>query len=281
MVTMTDSNGCAITQTVAITEPAPITLVSNTTLSDCGVTNGTAAVIPSGGTGAYTYLWLTTPVQVSPMATGLGAGTYSLIVTDANGCLKSQIVLINSKPPPSADFTYSPSVISLLDPLVTFKDGSTGSIGFWSWDFGDPLSNDKDTSSVRNPFHMYADTGLYCIRLAIADPTGVCKDTVIKCLHIDVPPTFYIPNAFTPNGDGINEVFLAYGTYITEFHILIFDRWGNLIFESNDIHHGWDGKVQNAHSDKLVQEDVYVWKVDIKDVYKATSRYIGTVTMVH
>jgi gliding motility-associated-like protein len=97
---------------------------------------------------------------------------------------------------------------------------------------------------------------------------------------VEAPYTFYIPNCFTPNGDGNNEMFFGEGTYIKTFHILIFDRWGNKIYESNDVTKGWDGKVQGGSSGKLVEEDVYVWKIEIEDTNSKIHKYMGRVTLV-
>lgn len=278
--TMTDSNGCFVVDTVLITEPPGMTLTSTTTLAGCGVNNGTATVSAGGGLAPYTYLWLTSPVQTASSVSGLAVGTYSVIITDSKGCLEVQQVTINGVPPPQADFNYSPEFVSYLEPLVSFYDASTGDPYYWSWNFGDPASGSNDSSSFQNPIHTYSDTGYYCITLIVYDSTRVCSDTAVKCLKIEPDFTFYIPNAFTPNHNGINEIFYGYGTYIKEFEIMIFDRWGNLIFESNDLMKGWDGKVQGGSSGEMAQEDVYVWKVKILDVRDLTHNYVGHVTII-
>jgi gliding motility-associated-like protein len=80
--------------------------------------------------------------------------------------------------------------------------------------------------------------------------------------------TLYIPNCFTPNEDNVNELFLAKGTGVATFDMSIFDRWGNLLFTSDNINNGWDGRIQGGHyplkkdGSEVAQEDVYVWKVD-------------------
>lgn len=279
-VVMADSNACSVTDTITIIEPPGMTLTSTTTLCNCGVTDGTADVISTGGQAPYTYLWLTNPVQTSSLATGLGVGSYSVAITDSKGCLEVHMVTIQGTPPPQADFYYTPDIVSYLDPVVSFYDASTGNPYFWSWNFGDPASGPYDSSLVQNPTHTYKDTGLYCITLTVYDSTRVCVDATVKCLKIEPDFTFYIPNAFTPNQNGINEIFYGYGTYIKEFEMMIFDRWGNLIFESNDLMRGWDGKVQGGRSGNLVQEDVYVWKVKILDIRDVTHNYVGHVTVV-
>ena len=88
----------------------------------------------------------------------------------------------------------------------------------------------------------------------------------------------YVPNVFTPNGDGINEQFFGMGTFIKAFEMHIFDRWGNKIFESNDLYKGWNGKVKSAGD--IVQEDVYVWKVRVTDFEGKHYNYNGHVSVI-
>lgn len=278
-VVVTDGNGCTDAQVVTITEPAPMSLPTTTTMASCGMADGSATVNPSGGVAPYTYLWLTTPaVQVTQTANNLAAGTYSVIVTDANGCFQSQSVVVLGGIPPVADFFLSPEVVSLENPTIYFSDASTGVVADWHWNFGDPNSGTNDSSSTQNPSHVYSDTGTFCATLIIFDPSGLCSDTIVKCLKVEPVSTFYIPNTFTPNHDGKNELFMGYGTYIAEFHMYVFDRWGNLIFESDDINKGWNGSVGNKG--EIVQEDVYVWKVRLIDSVKREATYVGHVTIV-
>ncbi|MBI4932212.1 MAG: gliding motility-associated C-terminal domain-containing protein [Bacteroidetes bacterium] len=279
-VTMTDANGCAITDNIIITQPPGMNLTSISTDAGCGVSNGTATISSSGGTLPYTYLWLTSPVQTTTTATGLSVGTYTVIVTDGKGCNQPLSVSVGGVLAPAADFYFNPDIVSYLNPLVAFTDASVGNPFVWFWNFGDVISGANNSSTLENPMHIFSDTGTYCITLIIHDSTHVCRDTIVKCLKVEADFTFYIPNCFTPNNDGINEMFFGYGTYIKEFHIMIFDRWGNLIFESHDINKGWDGKVQGGNSHQLVQEDVYVWKVNLVDVHNQPHQYIGHVSKV-
>ncbi len=278
-VTVTDGNGCTSVMPITIAEPPAIQLPTITLMASCGASDGVATVNPSGGNPPYSYLWLTQPsVQVTPTASGLAAGNYSVIVTDANGCFQNQMVTISGTKPPVADFSLSSDVISLENPQVYFTDLSTGGVGSWYWSFGDPLSGADDSSSLQHPDHIYSDAGLFCATLIVVDTSGSCSDTTTKCVKVEPETTFYIPNSFTPNFDGVNEVFQAYGTNIQEFQMWIFDRWGNLIFETNDIQKGWDGTVKNKGN--IVQEDVYVWKVRFTDGFGREHFYVGHVNMI-
>ncbi|TAL59319.1 MAG: T9SS type B sorting domain-containing protein [Bacteroidetes bacterium] len=279
VVTVSDAQGCATTQSVTIMEPAPMTFLSNAVMASCGMADGSATITPSGGAQPYTFLWLTTPaVQTTPTAVNLITGTYTVIITDANGCLQNQNVFVPGGVPPIADFYFSPDIVNLQDPMVYFTDASGGVISDWHWNFGDWYAAGSDTSNQQNSSYSYSDTGIYCITLVIKNPSGLCADSITKCLKVEAPSTFYIPNTFTPNYDGLNEIFMGYGTYIKEFHMYIFDRWGNLIFESNDLYKGWNGAVNN--SGDIVQEDVYVWKVRLIDANEDEYNYLGHVNLI-
>lgn len=277
VVIITDANNCTITQSITITEPPALILTTSTTSAQCGINNGTATASSLGGVMPYSYLWLTTPVQTTVIISGLGAGIFNVLVVDANGCTQSQSAVVGGGIPLTADFSFDPITVSLLDPLVNFTDLSSGNPYSWTWDFDD-TSSVNDSSNYQYPTHTYSDSGLHCVKLMISDSSGFCRDTSIKCFKIEAPLTFYAPNSFTPNGDGHNELFMGYGTYIKDFHMLIFDRWGNILFESNDINKGWDGQVNNRG--EIAQEDVYMWKVALKDSYEFERFFIGRVTVI-
>jgi PKD domain/CHU_C Type IX secretion signal domain len=180
---------------------------------------------------------------------------------------------------PTADFSFNPnSPIKLTDEII-FSDLSSGFPVKWWWNFGD-----KDTSVLRNPKHRYQDMGTYSVTLVISNQNG-CLDTISKPLEIQ-QFAFYIPNAFTPGTNGINDFFFGKGVGIVEYEMQIYDRWGNLTFfcKINDLPQTlpcmWNGKVETGRSNEIVQEDIFVWKVKLLDIYGETHKYIGTVTVV-
>lgn len=277
VVTVTDAKGCTNTQAVVITQPSGMVLTSSSTIASCGIADGTATVSSTGGIPPYTYIWLTNPVQTTQTASNITSGTYSVIITDSAGCLQSENVGVQGTPFPVADFNIGSEVVSLLNPVVLFADASSGTITSWEWNFGD-VNSVSDSSYLQNPTHTYSDTGAYCVTLQISNATAFCSDTMVKCLKVEAPHIFYIPNTFTPNQDGKNEIFLGYGAYVEKFQMYIFDRWGNLMFESNDINKGWNGSVNNDSA--TVQEDVYVWKVNIVASNKKDYKYVGLVNLI-
>jgi gliding motility-associated-like protein len=174
-------------------------------------------------------------------------------VKDANNCIQSlnDKVTVVVHENPNAIFTVSPERTSILEPEVSISDASI-STNVWMWDFGDgSLSSSPSPES-----HTYADTGTYKIKLKVNN--SLCKDSTSILVRITLPTSLYVPAAFSPNGDGINDIFKAEGDGITKFEMLIFDRWGQLVFQSNDINKGWDGKVNGGSSASQIDAFVYV-----------------------
>jgi gliding motility-associated-like protein len=90
--------------------------------------------------------------------------------------------------------------------------------------------------------------------------------------------TFYIPNAFTPNGDGENDYFTGKGIGIVNYHMQIFDRWGMMIFETYDLYQGWDGRANGGSG--IAQQDTYVYKINLTDIFHQQHYYIGAVNLL-
>ena len=135
---------------------------------------------------------------------------------------------------------------------------------------------------MQHPTHTYNNelAYTYTVTLNVTNQYGCTDDTSLTVI-VEPEFTFYIPNAFTPNGDGKNDMFFGTGIGIDKYDIWIFDRWGNMIFHGDDLYDFWDGKVQRTGSSlEICQEDVYVWKVALTDVFGKKHKYIGHVTLI-
>jgi gliding motility-associated-like protein len=207
----------------------------------------------------------------------------TLTVVSDKGCKATlqKKNLIEVLASPVAAFTSDVKEAEIFKPIIRFFDQSSGSPVSWHWDFGVSTLT-TDTSVVLNPTWTYTDTGKYNVCLTVKNNIG-CSDYV--CHPITITPfwTFYIPNAFTPDGDGINDFFNGKGFNILEYQLWIYDRWGNMIYTTGKANNpesstSWDGKANNG--EEAAQQDVYVWKVQLKDVFKKSHSYTGTVTIV-
>jgi len=118
---------------------------------------------------------------------------------------------------------------------------------------------------------------LNCVLLKVENIHG-CSDVKEKCFTVEQEFSIYIPNAFTPNENNVNETFYAVGINILEFEMYIFDRWGEQIFYSDNINKHWDGKAKGGS--EIAQQDVYIWKVNVKDVFGKIHNLIGHVTLL-
>jgi gliding motility-associated-like protein len=181
--------------------------------------------------------------------------------------------MITVYPIPTASFTC-PIHQSIYDPLIQFSDYSLGATS-WLWNFGDaycPPAN--NTSNIQSPSHPYSALGTYCVLLTVSN--GYCIDTAQLCLVIEPEFIFYIPDAFSPNSDGVNDDFYGKGEGINSYEMWIYDRWGNQVFYGDAINKHWDGSMAG----RIVQEDVYVYVVKLYDWQNQEHKYIGTVTVV-
>lgn len=200
----------------------------------------------------------------------------TLTATTNNGCKDTQTLnnYITAFPSPVAGFVASPNPTTVLAPMVQFTDLSSGA-STWFWNFGD-----GDTLTLLaqdHPYHQYPNDGhgVYQVMQIVSSPNG-CTDTAYLDVIVQGDFSFYIPNAFTPNGDGKNETFFGVGEGIDTYDLYIFDRWGNLMFHGDEINKHWDGRYKGVK----VQEDVYVYRVVITDIFRKKHNFMGHVTVI-
>lgn len=230
--------------------------------------------------GAFGYTWNfgdgSVSSQANPVHVYSQPGVYSVTLTviSMNGCTNTSIQnnIIQVYPNPDAEIVSTNYSASELEPTIYFSDYSTYGYNCMLY-FGDGTS--MPACGFTSLGHTYGAAGVYCASLAVTTQYG-CYDSASVCVEIIPEFTFYVPNAFTPNGNGDNEVFYGYGTNIIEYEMMIFDRWGELIFTSHQLNTGWDGRYKN----EVVQEDVYVYKIKLKDIFNKKHEYHGTVTVV-
>ena len=202
-------------------------------------------------------------------------GNYDVALTAAtqNNCIDTlrKINFIHVHQNPTADFSASALETDIYNNIIYFYNQSIGSIVNWNW------NTDTTTYIIQNPVHTYINEGVYPVTLIVTDNIG-CKDTVVKDITINPEYTFYAPNCVTPNGDGKNELFLPIGEGWDNNHydLWVFDRWGVMIFHTTNPYEGWNGKRYN----EIVQEDTYIWKVGLKDIFKKEHEYHGQVSVI-
>lgn len=284
-----NSNGCLDTVILqAVTAPQPVVLFDADDYAGCPVlcvNFQDQTTIASGSITGWTWDFgdSTQSFTQNPnhCYSQTGLYTVSLTTTSNQGCIQTLVFpnMIEVYPVPHASFTATPMLTTVSQTHVEFFDLSSGSPVSWFWDFGDGATL-ADTAITQNAFYDYSQEygSNYDVYLLVTNQYGCTDDTTIEVI-VEPEFTFYIPNAFTPNADGINDVFFGTGIGIAKYEMWIFDRWGNLIFTCTDLNTTWDGTVQGKGGD-LCQIDTYVWKVAITDVFDKRHKYIGHVSLI-
>lgn len=203
----------------------------------------------------------------------------TLTVIDSNGCTNALTLpaMMTVYANPVADFELGPQPTTILDPQICFTDHSSTDVVDWYWNFGDP--SDQTTSYDQNTCHSYSDTGHYCANLVVHNGYG-CMSNQEYCLDINPYFAIFVPNAFSPNNDGLNDVFmpLMFNVSTENYLMQIFDRWGNLVFETSDIYKSWDGRINGGND--FGQIDAYVWKIQLEDYTGKKHKMIGHVSII-
>lgn len=257
---ITDANGCTIDSlNFVINQPAPIAISSVNAINEScyEVCDGSITINSPNGT----FFSIDNGITLSPINNfqNLCDGIYQIVVEDNTGCSASTSAVLIAPSPVIADFTAGPQPTTISNPVITFVNLSQNNT-FNSWDFGG-----LGTSNSTNPFFAFPNDipGTYSVCLSISDANG-CVDTVCKNVLINDDLLYYVPNAFTPDGDGINEIFLPILNNFDEenYQMMIFNRWGEIIFQTENILTGWDGSQTKGPVTEKVKNDVYIWKIN-------------------
>lgn len=275
-----NENGCTgfYTDTVVV-YPIPSANFSATPLSGCVPYTVQFSDSSIAGT-TISYLWDfgdgNTSTQSNPIHTytDTGSFTVTLIIATSNGCIGIDTFsvpgMVTVFPSPIAGFSVSDTSVSIFDPYITVVDQSQGADSC-VLNFGDGF-----ITSNCDVVHTYWAYGSYVITQVVYNDYG-CTDTAQITIEILPENRFYIPNTFTPNGDGLNDYFLPAILGAEEYRFMIFDRWGELIFDTHDTFQGWDGRYKG----NKCQEDTYVWKIEYTNVVDGNHlNLIGHVNLI-
>lgn len=263
-VTVTDGAGCSTTTIVIITQPTAVSGAVNTTTATCGLNDGSASVTASGGTGPLTYVWTPGGATTSSL-TGIPSGLYSVTITDSLGCVSSASGTVGSVGGPAVNAGAGSTIVSGGTAILS----GTGSPGVtFSWTPASTLSCATCATTIATP----TVTTTYTLTVTINGCTSY--DTVTVFVEMECGELF-VPNVFSPNGDGQNDVLQVYGNCILNFEFVIFDRWGQRVFEITDPSITWDGRFNGKMMDAAVF--VYYLKGTVKGI--DVSKH-GNITLV-
>lgn len=259
-VTAYDSHGCKQSDTITLTDPSPLLLnVTSSNVPCANVCNGVGTAFPSGSTPPYSYVW-SNNATTNP-TTNLCPGTYTVTVTDSHNCTRIAFITVHDST------TFPPNIQCWSDDTVIYSSQSTGIHttvipGYtYSWTPTTGLSSPSSPNSTASPI----TTTTY--HVAIEDQYGCIYYDSVKISVIDVlcdASQIFVPNAFTPNGDNKNDIVYVRSNVMKSIYFVIYDRWGEKVFETQDLSQGWDGTYKGKPCDPGVF-DYYMRAVCIDD----------------
>ncbi len=208
----------------------------------------------------------------------VGKFTVQLEITSPIGCFTDTTYQdwITVFPVPEADFAFEPQSPTNFEPEIQLTDLSFDSIVGWKWIIG---KDEDEIVKIQNPTYSFRDTGLQKIMLTVANQY-YCEDTITKMIDVIPQIKYFLPNAFSPNGDGKNDQFVANGYFVglNSFQIKILDRYGGLVFQTSDPYIKWNGRQNN--SGKLLQNGVYVCRISYRGPRGKPYSIDGFVTLI-
>lgn len=250
-VEVTDMCGNTATDQINYTITSPPLLVTTSPIQTiCPGDSVQIWAAASGGYGQYYYNWISTGETTSSIWVNPTVSTnYEVLISDECQTFSVTGIASVSVISPVADFTITSQVL-FNDIPITFQNLSSGSVSY-QWNFGD-----GNTSTLVHPNNTYADPGTYYITLIATNILG-CTDTVVKPITIQEEYWVYVPNTFTPDGNEFNNYFTAKYINIVSNKVQIFNRWGQLIFETTDLRWYWDG----TYKDLPCPDGTYTYKI--------------------
>ncbi len=270
-ITVTVSDPCSVHQAQAsiyidVPNVDPLSLIASRDTAICGNETLELFSIAKGGIGDIVYNWstgATTPnIEVNPQTNT----SFTISISDSCGNTLSKTINISIQNP-IADFNY----YYVDNNVIQTIDLSSSDVISWFWDFSDEINY-----FTQNPKHEFSDTGQFVVTLVVENEFS-CRDTAQKIIMSYPPTVFYIPNAFTPNADGTNELFGGKGEGFIEYEMRIFDRWGTELFYTDKYGRGWPGTFKNGSKAPI---GVYVYMIKVKAPTGRVREFVGHFSLI-
>lgn len=274
-VDVVDAAGCAASIVYVINQPENIVFTNIQTEGPGCDPASCRGSITVTATGASNFT-LNGVSNVSGVFTGLCAGNYTLIAENTNGCSISETIVLQAEEAPVASFGLFPGEMSLPDHSTSLFNNSTNATNY-EWTITGPDFSHATTETEFDIDLPYQGAN-YQVCLVALNQTS-CTDTACSFIEVRDEFTLWVPNTFTPDADEFNNVWMPIVSDVDaqDYDLFVFNRWGEIVFESHDPSIGWDG----TFNGRFVQNGTYVWKITLKSIYTDELReYSGHVTML-
>lgn len=277
--TVSDAAGCNSTITVIVGDPTSFTFTFNQVPDTCSKGSGVITVNVNGTTPPYTYNWNNITINNNNVySSAVGDSAFYLRITDNQGCWLDTTFTVQNMHNDSLEAYYvvDHQDVDFLWPYITFLNQSQNYSSI-VWDL--PGSDTEISETFTYSFGPWG-IGDYPVSVIAIDPNG-CRDTFTMIITVYTEFALYVPSAFTVDDNNLNEIFEVTGLGVDEstFEMRIFDRGGQCVYYTTDIHQGWDGGV-NGRSPQDSEMGAYVYKINCKDIYGVSHQLIGKVIVI-
>ncbi len=269
-VTFTDTHTCTASAVYVVNQPTQLLIDTTVIPVTCyGYSDGSIIVSASNGTPVYFYNW--SNGNNTNVASQLSAGTYSITVSDSKNCNVSTSVTLD-EPLPYTILLDTVAAVNLGETVLLSADAVNGNPVSWLWTPDNFLNCATCQQTEAGPYYNYV------YNVQSVDDKGCIANATVR---VNVIPKYvvFVPNAFTPNGDGANDFFEVFGNKEAwkQFEVNVFDRWGERVYQSNDMNFKWDG----VYNGKMLNPAVYVYLVKVVYLNNYSEKlFKGSVTLI-
>ena len=209
----------------------------------------------------------------------VSGGTYAVAVQDANGCVTVDSILVPVSETPLVTFHSAPSKVCYPDAEMTFTDDTEGAILSRRWDFGDGRVTEVPNAgpNANEVRHTFQAPGLFEVVLEVVNGIG-CSASEVLVTEVLQGVQVFVPSAFTPNNDGVNDGFSPVLSGVDEFRWQVFDRWGLPLFESRDLDRKWNGSLDNLGRSHM--NELFTWRLEAQGECQAVRVFQGQVQLI-
>ncbi len=283
--TVVDANGCVAVDSIFLSAPALPSMAVSSTLDSCGLGVGRVTVGAISGVAPCTVVWPLEDAQVVELSVdsvrweAVPGGTYAIVVEDANGCIGQDSILVPISEVPQVAFHSAPPKVCYPHAAVTFTDDTEGAILSRQWDFGDGRIVQVPNAGPRanEVRHTFKAPGVFEVVLAVTNGIGCTAEATLMTEVLQGVQVF-VPSAFTPNNDGVNDGFAPVLSGVDEFRWQVFDRWGWPLFETRDPDRMWNGSPDNLGRSHM--NEIFTWRLEAQGECQSIRVYSGQVQLI-